>query len=120
MRASGIFDCSAASELTVTTSCPSSGSDVLPASRSTGMVGNSGLSGKRTLFFVESTIFDNRAASGVTGMLSGCASGPPGLPVPKSAGMVEEIMLDQHLTKAFRAGLRHSLDDPDDDAMSDL
>ena len=57
---------------------------------------------------MESTIFDTRAASGVIGMLSGCASGPPGLPVPKSAGMVEEIMLDQQLTKAFQAGLRHS------------
>ena len=33
-------------------------------------VGNSGSSGKRAPFFVESTIFDNRAASGVTGMLS--------------------------------------------------
>ena len=45
------------------------------------------------------------------------------LPVPKSAGIVagtsfkEEMMLDQQLTKAFQTGLRHSLDDPDHDAM---
>ena len=29
-------------------------------------------------------------------------------------------MLDQQLMKAFQTGLRHSLDDPDHDAMSDL
>ena len=29
-------------------------------------------------------------------------------------------MLDQQLTKAFQTVLRHSLDDPDHDAMSDL
>ena len=50
----------------------------------------------------------------------------PGLSVPKSAGIVEgeetsfkdEVMLDQQLMTAFQAGLRHSLDDPDHDAMS--
>ena len=31
-----------------------------------------------------------------------------------------EMMLDQQLMTAFQAGLRHSLDDPDHDAMSDL
>ena len=48
--------------------------------------------------------------------------------VPKPAGIVEgvetsleaAIMLDQQLTTAFQAGLRHSLDDSDHDAMSDL
>ena len=77
-----------------TTSCFSSGSDVLPATKSAGVVGNSG--GKRAPFFVESS----------------------GLSV--SAGIVEETMLDQQLTKAVQTGLRHSLDDPDHDAMSDL
>ena len=89
--------------------------------------GNSGSSGKRAPVFVESTIFDNSAASGLTGMLSGSASGPFVLPAPKSAGIVEgagtsgeeEIMLDQQLTKAFETGLRHSLDDPDRDTISD-
>ena len=50
------------------------------------------------------------------------------LSVPKSAGIVEgvetcfrdEMMLDQQLVTAFQAGLRHSLDDRDHDAMSDL
>ena len=45
--------------------------------------------------------------------------------VPKPDGIVEtslkdEIMLDQQLTTAFQTGLRHSLDDSDHDAMSDL
>ena len=90
--------------------------------------GNSGSCGKRAPFFVESTIFDNSAASGMTGLMSGSASGPSVLPVPKSAGLVEgagtssteETMLDQQLTKTFQTGLRHSLDDPDHDAISDL
>ena len=77
---------------------------------------------------MESTIFDNGAASGMTGLLSGSASGPSVLPVPKSAGIVEgagtsfkeETMFHQQLTKEFQTGLRHSLDDPDHDAMSDL
>ena len=76
---------------------------------------------------MESTIFDNSAASWLIAMMSGSASGPSVLPVPKSAGIVEgagssskEIMLDEQLTKAFQTGLRHSLDDPDHDAMSDL
>ena len=63
---------------------------------------------------------DNSAASGLPG--------PSVLTVPKSAGILEgagtsfeeETMLDQQLTKAFQTGLRHSLDDPDHDAMSDL
>ena len=50
------------------------------------------------------------------------------LSVPKSAGIVDgvetsfkdEMMLDQQLMTAFHAGLRHSLNDPDHDAMSDL
>ena len=61
-------------------------------------------------------------------MTSGSSSGSAVLPVTKSARIVEgagpsfqeEIMLDQQLTKAFPTGLRHSLDDPDHDAMSDL
>ena len=74
---------------------------------------------------MESTIFGKSAASGLTGMLRGSASGPSVLPVPKSAGILEcagtsffkdEIMLDQELTKAFQTGLRHSLDDPEQDA----
>ena len=48
------------------------------------------------------------------------------MPVP--AGIVEgvetsleaAIMTDQQLTTAFQTGLRHSLDDSDHDAMSDL
>ena len=50
------------------------------------------------------------------------------LSVRKSAGIVEgvetsfedEMMLDQQLMTAFQAGLRHSLDDLDLDAMSYL
>ena len=95
------FDNSAASGLLGMTSGASSGS-------------TSGSSRKRAPVFVESTNFDNSAASGLTGMLSGSVSGPSVL----SFG--EEIMLDQQLTKAFQTGLRHSLDDPDHDAMSDL
>ena len=48
--------------------------------------------------------------------------------VPKPAGIVEgvetslkaAIMLDQQVTTAFQRALRHSLDDSDHDAMSDL
>ena len=32
----------------------------------------------------------------------------------------DEMMLDQQLVTAFQAGLRHSLDDPDHDAVSGL
>ena len=88
-RTSGIFDNSAASGLLGMTSGASSGSAVLPVTKSAGIVGNSGSSGKRAPVFVESTNFDNSAASGLTGMLSGSASGPSVLPVPKSAGIVE-------------------------------
>ena len=57
------------------------------------------------------------------------SSGPSVLPVPMSAGIVEgagtsffeeEIMLDQQLMKTFQTGLRHSMDDRDHHAMSDL
>ena len=41
--------------------------------------------------------------------------------VPKPAGIVEGgESFDQQLTTAFPTGLRHSLDDSDHDAMSDL
>ena len=47
---------------------------------------------------------------------------------PKPAGILDGVgttlraamMLDQQLTTAFQTGLRHSLDDSDHDAMSDL
>ena len=63
-----------------------------------------------------SSTLDNSAASGLPGMLSGSASGPSVLPVPKSAGIVEGS------ETSFReeTGLRHSLDDPDHDVMSDF
>ena len=126
-RASGIVENSAASGLLGMASGSSSRSAVSPETKPAGIVGNSGSSGKRAPVFVKSTIFDN-SASGLTGMPSGSSSGPSVLPVPKSAGIVEgaetsfkdEMMLSQQLTKAFQTGLRHSLDDPDHDAMSDL
>ena len=83
------FDISAASGLLGMTSGSSSGSAVVPVTKSAGIVGNSGSSGKRALVFVESTIFDNSAAFGLGGMVSGSASGLSVLPVPKSAGIVE-------------------------------
>ena len=97
--------------------------------------------------FFESPSLGNSAATVFSGMPSGSSSGQqtsgesgieastslgssasPVLSVPKSAGIVEgveisskdEMMLDQQLMTAFQAGLRHSLDDPDHDAMSDL
>ena len=55
-------------------------------------------------------------------------SGPSSSVVPTPAGIVEgvetslkaAIMLDQQPTTAFQTGLRHSLNDSDHDAMSDL
>ena len=84
-----------------------------------------------------------RASSGGTRMLTTLGVPPPSCliaspslgnsvsslsVVPKPAGIVEgvetflkaAIMVDQQLTTAFPTGLRHSLDDSDHDAMSDL
>ena len=82
--------------------------------------------GSEHLVLLNRRVFDNSAASGLLGMTSGSSAGPSVLPVPKSAGIVEragtsfeeETTLDQQLMKAFQTGLRHSLDDPDHDAMS--
>ena len=68
--------------------------------------------------FWEASIWYFRHQRGVwvTWRLSGSASGSAVLPVTKSAGIVEGA----GTTKALQTGPRHSLDDPDHDAMSDL
>ena len=79
-------------------------------------------------FHFASLLERHKSTSCPIASLSLCNSGSSSSAVPKSAGIVEgvetsleaAIMLDQQLTTAFQTGLRHSLDDSDHDAMSDL